>query len=214
MSSNSFFAMIRMFSTVRIILWQSFAPADTLKSTDCMTVGALERFVAVSCLRSEHPALWDKYAKRRKLVQDFGRDPAEFVMPKTTTASPALAERCAYKGSNPTCQVYLHGTSPTSAVSILDTSFKVDLAGKSAGTMFGPGCWHVPRVHLFRRSFSLSRVCCILPPGGANQKTHCRCCSNSAPDVCIAHRAPFHPWASNQGVWECISACCWWVLVV
>ena len=35
----------------------------------------------------------------------------------------------------------LHGTNPTSAVAILQNSFTVDFAGKSAGTMFGPGVY-------------------------------------------------------------------------
>merc|ERR1712100_194499 len=35
----------------------------------------------------------------------------------------------------------MHGTNPTSAVSLLNTAFKVDLAGKSVGTMFGPGIY-------------------------------------------------------------------------
>merc|ERR1719203_733271 len=57
-------------------------------------------------------------------------------------ASTGLAERCSYQGKNPTCQSFLmHGTNPTSAVSILGTSFKVDFAGKTAGTMFGPGIY-------------------------------------------------------------------------
>jgi len=100
------------------------------------------RFVAVACLRSEHPALWDKFTTRRKQVHGLRRDPSGLVEPKTSAACTGLAERCAYKGQNPTGQAFLlHGTSPTSAVSILGTSFKVDLAGKSAGTMFGPGIY-------------------------------------------------------------------------
>jgi len=35
----------------------------------------------------------------------------------------------------------MHGTNPTSAVAILKTDFKIDLAGASAGTMFGPGAY-------------------------------------------------------------------------
>jgi len=35
----------------------------------------------------------------------------------------------------------MHGTNPTSAVAILRTDFKIDLAGASAGTMFGPGAY-------------------------------------------------------------------------
>merc|ERR1719375_2758561 len=43
---------------------------------------------------------------------------------------------------NPANENYLfHGSNPTSAMSILGTSFKVDFAGKSAGTMFGPGIY-------------------------------------------------------------------------
>ena len=57
-------------------------------------------------------------------------DLAEFVVPKTVAACPELAQRCQSKGSNPANQTYLlHGTSPTSALFILENSFKVDLAG-------------------------------------------------------------------------------------
>jgi hypothetical protein len=35
----------------------------------------------------------------------------------------------------------MHGTNPTSAVAILRTDFKIDLAGVSGGTMFGPGVY-------------------------------------------------------------------------
>merc|ERR1712190_597402 len=61
----------------------------------------------------------------------------------TVAASRGLAERCSHrKYGNPTGQAYLfHGTNPTSAVAILGTSFKVDFAGKTAGTMFGPGVY-------------------------------------------------------------------------
>lgn len=116
------------------------------KATRDRTEGLAERFVAVQCLRSEHPALWDKFAQYRmgtlERCKARGRDGYDLVAPKTIAASPQLAERCTYKGENPTCQAYLmHGTNPTSAVAILDTSFKVDFAGKTAGTMFGPGIY-------------------------------------------------------------------------
>lgn len=107
--------------------------------------GALaERFVAVSCLRSENPALWDTFAQQRqKVLKSRGEQSgSELVFPRTIDACPELAERCTFRGSNPTVQAYMmHGTSPTSAVSLLSTAFKVDLAGKSAGCMFGPGIY-------------------------------------------------------------------------
>merc|ERR1711920_34244 len=58
-------------------------------------------------------------------------------------AAPELARKCVHERvGNPTNEAYLmHGTSPTSALAILATSFKVDFAGKSAGTMFGPGVY-------------------------------------------------------------------------
>mmetsp|Transcript_40343 Transcript_40343/g.94826 ORF Transcript_40343/g.94826 Transcript_40343/m.94826 type:complete len:894 (+) Transcript_40343:102-2783(+) len=106
-----------------------------------------DRFAAVQCLRSEHPELWDRFAKRRKtLASTCKNDPGamqNFVVPKTMAASEGLASRCIHATfGNPANQAYLlHGTNPTAAVAILSSSFKVDLAGKTAGTMFGPGVY-------------------------------------------------------------------------
>ena len=101
-----------------------------------------DRFVAVQCIRSEHPKLWDSYAQRRREVSLACRG-AEFVIPKTMAACSGLAQRCVHPSvGNPANQAYLlHGTNPTSAVAILANSFTVDFAGKSAGTMFGPGIY-------------------------------------------------------------------------
>merc|ERR1711988_1930178 len=54
--------------------------------------------------------------------------------------APELVNHCVdHKSVN---EAYLmHGTSPTSALAILATSFKVDFAGGAAGTMFGPGVY-------------------------------------------------------------------------
>ena len=100
-----------------------------------------DRFVAVQCIRSEHPELWDRYAQRRQVVSACGH--SDFTTPKTMTASDGLAARCTdVSVGNPANQAYLlHGTNPTSAVAILANSFTVDFAGKSAGTMFGPGIY-------------------------------------------------------------------------
>jgi len=106
-----------------------------------------DRFVAVSCVRSEHPALWDKYAQRRLEVFERcqrrdGSTSKDSVVPKTTKASPGLAERCKHVSMASVGQCYLlHGTNPTSAMAILGTSFKVDLAGTNAGSMFGKGIY-------------------------------------------------------------------------
>jgi len=103
-----------------------------------------DRFVAVSCLRSEHPALWDRYANRREEVMEARIcQVSEFVKPATMHC--ALASRNILQDEhlqNPSNQAYLlHGTNPTSAVSILANSFSVNLAGTSVGTMFGPGIY-------------------------------------------------------------------------
>jgi len=67
----------------------------------------------------------------------------ELITPKTVVACPGLTARCTLpQGGNPSNEAYLmHGTNPTSAVAILRTDFKIDLAGASAGTMFGPGAY-------------------------------------------------------------------------
>jgi hypothetical protein len=105
-----------------------------------------DRFVAVSSLRSEHPGLWDRYAQRRQQVLESCKNrpgvDSEFDVPKTM-AIKGLADRCTHpRLGNPTNQAYLlHGTHPTMAVAILNKSFTIDTAGKSAGTMFGPGIY-------------------------------------------------------------------------
>ena len=46
-------------------------------------------------------------------------------------------------------EAYLfHGSNPTSAISILSTSFKVDFAGAAVGTMFGPGAFLAELSHV------------------------------------------------------------------
>ncbi|CAE7568137.1 Tnks, partial [Symbiodinium sp. CCMP2456] len=107
-----------------------------------------ERFELVAAVRSENPHLWDAFANRRHKV-GLARDGlhadhrGEDVVPKTTLACPALAARCVDEdGKNPSTEgMFLHGTNPTSAVAILKNNFKIDLAGASAGTMFGPGAY-------------------------------------------------------------------------
>mmetsp|Transcript_56442 Transcript_56442/g.175098 ORF Transcript_56442/g.175098 Transcript_56442/m.175098 type:complete len:880 (-) Transcript_56442:72-2711(-) len=118
------------------------------KATRDRTDGAplADRFMAVQCLRSEHPALWDKFAERRRTLLNLYKDRPgvqdEFLVPKTM-ACEGLSARCSHgKVGNPTNQAYLlHGTNPTSAVAILGRSFTIDFAGKGAGTMFGPGVY-------------------------------------------------------------------------
>mmetsp|Transcript_75871 Transcript_75871/g.180267 ORF Transcript_75871/g.180267 Transcript_75871/m.180267 type:complete len:1130 (+) Transcript_75871:72-3461(+) len=128
----------------------------TVVTRDRKATGSIlaEHFEVVSAMRSEHPALWDRYAKRRKVVADSRGltgelvDQSTIVTPITTTACLGLAER-SFGGDGPGGQVlndaneaYLfHGTNPTSAFAILGTSFKVDFAGGAAGTMFGPGVY-------------------------------------------------------------------------
>jgi len=115
------------------------------KTTRDRDVALAERFVVVSALRSEHPELWERFAKHRgevhQKIKARGKD--DFQEPKTRTACPELAARCTHpKFGNPTNEAYfMHGSNPTSAQSILGTSFKVELAGASAGTMFGPGIY-------------------------------------------------------------------------
>ena len=84
---------------------------------------------------------WSK--KRHPRAQLRGPEADSAEAPKTTMACPGLAMRCNHAAvGNPTSQAYLpHGTNPTAAVAILNRSFTVDLAGKGAGSMFGPGVY-------------------------------------------------------------------------
>eukprot|EP00439_Symbiodinium_sp_Y106_P061959 s3343_g9.t1 len=106
-----------------------------------------DRYKAVQCIRSEHPGLWDRFAQRRRFVAETCQNSPNaadfFVTPKTLNACQGLDQRCTdHSLGNPSNQAYLlHGTNPTSAVAILSSSFPVNLAGKSAGTMFGAGVY-------------------------------------------------------------------------
>jgi len=104
-----------------------------------------ESYQVVSALRSEHPALWEKFAGRRRDVMEAVKagGKQDFVEPKTKAASPGLWERLNHPtlGNRSNEQYLFHGSNPTSAMSILGTSFSIDLAGASAGTMFGPGIY-------------------------------------------------------------------------
>eukprot|EP00933_Yihiella_yeosuensis_P033814 TRINITY_DN27448_c0_g1_i1.p1 TRINITY_DN27448_c0_g1~~TRINITY_DN27448_c0_g1_i1.p1 ORF type:complete len:984 (-),score=175.77 TRINITY_DN27448_c0_g1_i1:70-3021(-) len=114
------------------------------KATRDRAVALADRFVVVSALRSEHPALWEKYAIRRGVVHEACKGKTDnFVSPKTREACQALTLRCSHPTiGNPSNEAYLfHGSNPTSAISILGTSFKVDFAGAAVGTMFGPGVY-------------------------------------------------------------------------
>ena len=118
------------------LLDQTFKKVVTRDRSDGQPLA--DRFKAVQCVRSEHPALWHRYAQRRAALATHSDD---FLVPKTTLASSGLAQRCDVPG-NPSNEAYLlHGTTPSSAVAILSSSFSVDFAGKSAGTMFGPGIY-------------------------------------------------------------------------
>jgi len=103
------------------------------------------RFVVVQALRSENPSLWDRYAERREHVAVMLRSSGQEVpvTPSTLAASLGLTLRCLHEvHGNPSNEAYLlHGSNPTSALSILRTSFKMDLAGRNAGSMFGPGIY-------------------------------------------------------------------------
>lgn len=96
------------------------------------------RLCAVSCLRSEQPSLWDRFAQRREALAGRWSEGA-VAPPKTLAASSALAGRCS-KGEAGESYLF-HGTNPTSAVAILAASLAVTLAGKAVGTMFGPGVY-------------------------------------------------------------------------
>jgi hypothetical protein len=124
---------------MQVLLDSSYRKAATKDRKQEMA----DRFVAVAALRSEYPALWDGYAARRKDVSGMCRDPSGFVVPRTMSAVPQLTERCSdLENGNTANEAYLlHGTSPTSALAILSTSFKIDFAGGAAGMMFGPGIY-------------------------------------------------------------------------
>ncbi|CAJ1409321.1 unnamed protein product [Effrenium voratum] len=102
-----------------------------------------KRFTVVAALRSETPELWDRYARRRELVEQRLQGEVLEVTALTLEASLGLTLRCIHEDrGNASNEAYLlHGSNPTSAMSILGTSFKMDLAGKNAGSMFGPGIY-------------------------------------------------------------------------
>eukprot|EP00931_Biecheleriopsis_adriatica_P043346 TRINITY_DN24783_c0_g1_i1.p1 TRINITY_DN24783_c0_g1~~TRINITY_DN24783_c0_g1_i1.p1 ORF type:complete len:777 (+),score=143.89 TRINITY_DN24783_c0_g1_i1:227-2557(+) len=106
------------------------------------------RFEVVQAVRSENPFLWDRYAGRRrdvakKLMPLWKASKEEPMTPVTMGACLGLALRCLHQEyGNPANEAYLfHGSNPTAAMSILSTSFRINLAGRNAGSMFGPGIY-------------------------------------------------------------------------
>lgn len=99
----------------------------------------VERFQAVVALRSEHPALWDSFAQRRKTVAGLRKTKEGFVSPMTCAACPELFLRLRDPMQrNRTNEAYLfHGTSPSHAQVLLNTGFSLDFV--ASGSMFGHG---------------------------------------------------------------------------
>merc|ERR1719424_426256 len=87
--------------------------------------------------------LWDRYSLRRQAVSENLRNQSWTeegpLAPKTTESCSGLEQHCLKLASNEA--FLLHGSNPTAAMSILGTSFSLELAGKSSGTMFGPGIY-------------------------------------------------------------------------
>eukprot|EP00435_Cladocopium_sp_Y103_P069144 s1246_g32.t1 len=101
------------------------------------------RLVVVAALRSETPALWDRFARRRQHLEQELAGEKDLITPMTLPASLGLTLRCIHedRGNGSNEAYLLHGSNPTSAMSILGTSFNMDLAGRNAGSMFGPGIY-------------------------------------------------------------------------
>jgi len=110
---------------------------------DRMGAAVPRRLVVVAALRSETPALWERYARRRDTLEQELKGDQELITPLTLHASLGLTLRCIHqdRGNGSNEAYLLHGSNPTSAMSILGTSFNMDLAGKNAGSMFGPGIY-------------------------------------------------------------------------
>jgi len=101
------------------------------------------RLVVVAALRSETPALWDRFARRRQHLEQELAGEKDLITPMTLPASLGLTLRCIHedRGNGSNEAYLLHGSNPTSAMSILGTSFNMELAGRNAGSMFGPGIY-------------------------------------------------------------------------
>ena len=105
---------------------------------------AYDRLQLAAAWRIEHPALWDKFAGGRRTVAlgmkrvlaagKPARDPACRLHSIASTLPGGLD---AESGE----EVLLHGTSPSSILSILSTGLNEHFSGASAGTAFGEGIY-------------------------------------------------------------------------
>jgi hypothetical protein len=133
-SSEEIFELQQMFDvTFKRVLTRDRAPDDDAPDTEEMPY----RLEVVNAFRSEHAWLHYRYVSRRNEVK--GKGAAYLHSPfqvKTWAPAPMLCSRL-QRGD----AYLLHGTNPSSAMSILKTGFILDHAGSSRGTMFGHGVY-------------------------------------------------------------------------
>jgi len=116
--------------TFKRILTRDRAPDDDAPDTEEMPY----RLEVVNAFRSENAWLHHRYMQRQGRGTKGAIDKPFPV--KTWSPAPMLASRLRRGDA-----YLLHGTNPSSAMSILQTGFLLDHAGSSRGTMFGNGIY-------------------------------------------------------------------------
>eukprot|EP00440_Ansanella_granifera_P056366 gb/GFBE01061087.1/.p1 GENE.gb/GFBE01061087.1/~~gb/GFBE01061087.1/.p1 ORF type:complete len:593 (+),score=113.73 gb/GFBE01061087.1/:1-1779(+) len=101
------------------------------------------KLVLKHALRIEHSGMWKRYLEFQQGIKDKRQrncTPLSAMGGRVLTEAHGLASSSSLqKNVN---EAYLwHGTSPAGALGIVENGFKLDLAGSSAGTMYGPGAY-------------------------------------------------------------------------
>ena len=104
----------------------------------------------IEAVRSDNVGLWDRYEVHRRSLTALHTEPHRWenaVQPMTCGKAPILEARVCRKvaQNNAGACILLHGSNPTSGMSILQTGLTTALVGEnricSAPPMFGPGIY-------------------------------------------------------------------------
>jgi hypothetical protein len=111
------------------------------------TPGLPTGYVVRRVIRVEDSAMWQRYLKRRDEIQEKrkGDGSLKKIDPPVLTDEIARANTQVFEGLDSSLErseVYLwHGTAVRTALAIAQNDFNIDLAGSSAGTMYGRGAY-------------------------------------------------------------------------
>ena len=136
-------------SGLKAIVEQTFIPRVTVDRTELDPMPS--KLEVLNAHRSENPALWDAYErKRRSVTTKVGtNDMGMCVVPATAGISSFLERRLCSQTNVANTQLLLHGTNSVSGRSILNSGLRIDMVGANrpgnADPMFGPGIYLAER---------------------------------------------------------------------